>query len=304
MKFIANLKVIHRFALIGAIALIAIAIPVAVSVSRVVDTMQVAQRESDGIPAVRGALKALQALERHRGLSTMAIEGNAGAQAERSAMQADVTRSLDGLSALTVHSRDPATRAALTKAQDDWRKVREKATAPGWAPADSFAQHTDLIEQILLVSDLLTDDFGLSLDPEVDTYQLVQYSMVLLPPYIEELGKVRAIGASALTRSKRTDDDYRNLLVGLSHVAEEQKTMDRAFQKSAAASPQIRTQLEGLIKEADVATGAAEKLAREKVLEAAQPNLTAAEFFAALTKAVDTQDQGGRFTPWPRWTAC
>jgi methyl-accepting chemotaxis protein len=289
MKFIANLKVIHRFALIGAIALIAIAIPVAVSVSRVVDTMQVAQRESDGIPAVRATLQAIQLVQQHRGLSAMILEGSPNAQSERAAVQQEVTRTLDGLSALTVHSRDPATRAALTKAQDDWRKVREKATAPGWAPADSFAQHTDLIEQILLVSDLLTDDFGLSLDPEVDTYQLVQYSMVLLPPYIEELGKVRAIGASALTRSKRTDDDYRNLLVGLSHVAEEQKTMDRAFQKSAAASPQIRTRLEGLIKEAAVATGAAEKLAREKLLEAAQPNLPPAEYFAALTKAINTQ---------------
>ena len=289
MKFIANLKVIHRFALIGAIALTAIAIPVAVSVGRVVDTMQVAQRESDGIPAVRGALKALQALERHRGLSTMAIEGNAGAQAERSAMQADVTRSMDALTALTSQAQNPAVKTELTKAQDGWRRVREKSAAPEWKLADSIAQHNDLIEQVLVVSDLLTDDLGLSLDPEVDTYQLIQYSMALLPPYIEELGKVRAVGVGALTRGKRTDDEYRNLLVGLSHVAEEQKNMDRAFQKAAAASPLIRTQLEGLIKEANVATDAAEKLAREKVLEPAQPSLAAPEFFAAWSKAVDTQ---------------
>ncbi len=238
MKFIANLKVIHRFALIGAIALIAIAIPVAVSVNRVVDTMQVAQREADGIPAVRATLQAIQLVQQHRGLSAMILEGSPNAQSERAAVQQEVTRTLDGLSALTVHSRDPATRAALTKAQDDWRKVREKATAPGWAPADSFAQHTDLIEQILLVSDLLTDDFGLSLDPEVDTYQLVQYSMVLLPPYIEELGKVRAIGASALTRSKRTDDDYRNLHDLISGAVEPAREM---FPGTLAALDELTT---------------------------------------------------------------
>lgn len=142
MRFIGRLKVLHRFALIGAIALTATAVPVAMSVARVYGTMQVAQREADGIAPVRATMRVMQLVQQHRGLSAAVLGGNAAALADRDAVRQQATQAVDALLALAPRVHDATTLALLRKLPADWSAVYQRAGAPGAPPRPTVLQRT------------------------------------------------------------------------------------------------------------------------------------------------------------------
>jgi methyl-accepting chemotaxis protein len=289
MRFISRLKVLHRFGLIGAIALTATAIPVAMSVVRVYGTMQVAQREADGIAPVRATLRAMQLVQQHRGLTGAVLGGNTAAQADRATRQQEASRAFEALTALTPRVQDAATLAAMRKVAADWADVHCRATAPGTTAADSFAAHSALVASLLALTDLLTDDFGLSLDPDLDTYQLIQSSMVSMPVLSEELARVRGLGVSLLANSSRRESDLRPVVMSLARAEDALQAMQRTYGKSAAANADIKSRLDTPMAEAVAQGRRAAALARDKLLEPGAAGFTPAEFYAQLTLAVDAQ---------------
>jgi hypothetical protein len=59
----------------------------------------------------------------------------------------------------------------------------------------SFAQHTDVIMRLLKINELLVDHFGLSLDPEADSYYLINAAFLQSPMLMETLGRMRGKGS-------------------------------------------------------------------------------------------------------------
>ncbi|MGE0329093.1 MAG: methyl-accepting chemotaxis protein [Ramlibacter sp.] len=289
MRFISRMKVLHRFAVIGAIALTATAVPVAMSVVRVYGTMQVAQREADGIAPVRATLLAMQRVQQHRGLSAAVLGGNAAAQADRDAARQEATRALEALVALAPRVRDATTLALLRKVAADWPAVYQRTGAPGATAADSFAAHSTLVASLLTLTDLLTDDFGLSLDPDLDTYQLIQASMVSMPVLSEELARVRGLGATLLASPVRRESDLRAVVASLARADDALQAMHRTYGKAAAANAVLKQQLDSVEAEAVAQARRAAALARDRLLEPAQASLSPTEFYAQLSLAVDAQ---------------
>jgi hypothetical protein len=289
MRFISRLKVWQRFALIGAIALTATAVPVAMSVARVYGTMQVAQREADGIAPVRAAMRVMETVQQHRGLTASVLAGNAAAQPARLTAQQDVGKAVDALTALAPRVQDPTTQALLRKVSTDWTAVRERVLAPGVTAADSMTAHSALVTSLLGLTDLLTDDFGLSLDPDLDSYQLIQSSMVSMPVLSEELARVRGLGVGLLVSNSRKEADIRPLVMSLARADDALQAMQRTYGKAAAANADLKKQLDGPVAEAVAQARRAAALARDKVLEPAQAGYAPTEFYAQMSLAVQAQ---------------
>ncbi len=289
MRFISRLKVWQRFALIGAIALTATAVPVAMSVARVYGTMQVAQREADGIAPVRATMRVMETVQQHRGLTASVLAGNAAAQPARLTAQQDVARAVDALTALAPRVQDPTTQALLRKVSTDWTAVRERVLAPGVTAADSMTAHSALVASLLGLTDLLTDDFGLSLDPDLDSYQLIQSSMVSMPVLSEELALVRGLGVGLLANSSRKEADIRPLVMSLARADDALQAMQRTYGKAAAANADLKKQLDAPVAEAVAQARRTAALARDKVLEPAQAGYAPAEFYAQMSLAVQAQ---------------
>ncbi len=83
MSLITRLKVSHRFALLGIIALALTAIPTGLYLHQTYLVVQTAQREVQGVVPAKAMLKVIQLTQRHRGLSALVLGGNATVQAQR-----------------------------------------------------------------------------------------------------------------------------------------------------------------------------------------------------------------------------
>src|SRR3989304_10609447 len=77
----------------------------------------------------------------------------------------------------------------------------------GLTAADNFAAHTRLIEQIQSFEVVVADQYKLTLDPQMDTYYLVDTAINKLPDTLEHLGQLRAYGVGILAKKQLTESE-------------------------------------------------------------------------------------------------
>ena len=291
MNFIANLNVGHRLALLGMIALVLTAIPTGLYLHQTWPVVQTAQREAQGVAPAKAILKVIQLTQQHRGLSALVLGGNATVQSQRAAKQQEADKAYQLLAGLVATELgDAAAKAAWNKSAQDWAALSSKVAAGGdFSVANSFAGHTALVAQLLKTTDLFADDFGFSLDPELDTYSLIQAVLFAQPALAEELGKVRAMGAGMLATKNSAVTDRQTLGFYVAKANDALSLMTRAYDKSAAANPEVKKRLGDAIREpADLAKQAL-TLASEKIVTQEQLSYGGPEYVAFLTQAIDAQ---------------
>ncbi|MDV7395007.1 hypothetical protein RZS08_26720, partial [Arthrospira platensis SPKY1] len=89
----------------------------------------------------------------------------------------------------------------------------ELKTSARTLPADAgFTAHSRLIEQILLYIEAFSDQFNLTLDPEIDTFYLMQLVSMTLPRAIEFSARLRGETAAALAGGDVSEQGLRKLL--------------------------------------------------------------------------------------------
>src|SRR5882672_929410 len=101
-RFIGNLKIWQKFALVLALVLPMVVIPTAIVVKTTWTSLRTAQSESDAIePAATTRL--IQLTQQHRGISAGFLSGDDGLKAAREAKQDEVQQAL--AKALTLSQR-------------------------------------------------------------------------------------------------------------------------------------------------------------------------------------------------------
>jgi methyl-accepting chemotaxis protein len=290
MKRIARLKVSTRFAVMGAFAVAMAAMPAALFVSNSYSEMRTAQQEARSSDTLKSMLKVIQLTQQHRGLSALVLGGNAGLQAQRAAKQQEADAAYLKLSAaVAAEQLAPATRAAWMEAARDWAALAAKVAGGQASVPESFTLHTAQVARLLAVTDLMSDDYGLSLDDHLGRSQLIQAVIQALPALTEELGRGRAKGAGMLATKTANSADRQALALFIGQGEARLSEMTLAFGKAAAASADVKVALDGLMQDAAAQAQGAFKLAKEQILQQEQLSYAGPDYVAAFTKTIDAQ---------------
>lgn len=200
--WIDRLRVRTRFLALGLVALLLCAVPTALHLRGTWATMHATEREVDGIEPAKALLKVVQLTQQHRGLSALFLGNQAGADATRTAKQAEVDKALEtAVTALQALPRGSAASARLAANAKDWQALRERVAARTATVPESFAGHTALLAQLLQTLEQSADDSGLSLDSEMSTYKLMQATNFTLPALMEEPARLAPRAAACSPRA-------------------------------------------------------------------------------------------------------
>jgi len=292
MGFIKHLRVIHRFALLGAIGFVLTVTPTLLYLRIAYQNMRVAQTEAQGIPVTKAALKAIQLTQQHRGLSALALGGNTGAQTERGNKQAETEKAYAQLATLMDSEvQNPALKSLWQQTRKDWTALAGQVGSGSISGPQSFAAHTALVDRLLRLTDLLGDEFALSLDPELDSYQLIQSVLYALPVLSEDLGKSRARGSTLLASKTASPADRQTLSVFMARARTELDQVLLAYGKAANANPAVKRALDAQVQQVQDLTQQALRLTTEQVIAPEELSYAPAEYFAFFTRTIDAQVQ-------------
>ncbi len=288
-RFIGQLRLAHKFLLLGLIALIMMALPATLALRGEVTVWRAAGSEALGIAPAGHLLKLVQMTQQHRGLSANVLGGNQALKADREARQAAVDQLLPQVRESLLALDSPALVEQWQAMAAQWTELSRSVGSGGVNGPQSFARHTALIElQLNLLADV-TDASGMSLDPHAHSYFLIQAVLAHLPRLTETLGQTRAQGSLALARGELGSAQRAQLatLTDLSrmHLRQARRSLDKA----AAADTGYAQRLNGPARQAWEQAEAALALTEQAIIQAETLSMAPTEFFATTTRQIDAQ---------------
>jgi methyl-accepting chemotaxis protein len=288
-SFLSQLRLAHKFLILSVIALLLASIPTFFYVREAAKGLDAYESEQQGLPQVAEVLKTIQLTQQHRGLSALALGGVAGSDDKRQAKQAEADQAYAKVDGLVKAMQNPAVDEVWSKARRDWESLRAGVSGKSLTAAQSFTAHSALVPQLLKLNDRVGDHFGLSLDPDRDSYQLIQSMYYQLPYLTEELGRTRALGAGLLARKAATAEERIALSSTLGRINDRLDQTRTAFDKAGNYNPAISKALGPLMAEANAAASALTRLAGEQILAKETLDYPAPDYVTLATQTIDLQ---------------
>jgi len=198
-----------KFLILGLFALMLFILPTTLFIQTGNQLINAKQRELSGVPVEKQMLKLLNLLQRHRAETAIAIALKKPDNPPRLALVEEINRlSATIESALRAQDAGAQPLQRLEKLDQAWMQLQSAINGSALSFADSLADHAHLI-QIMLSANLdVLDFYGMSLDSDLNTYQLITSIFNRLPQLTETLGQIRAAGASLIASGTITDSDY------------------------------------------------------------------------------------------------
>ncbi|MQA39515.1 methyl-accepting chemotaxis protein [Rugamonas aquatica] len=286
---LGGLRLGHKFLILSLIAVILASIPTWLYMREAGKSLDAYLDERTGVPAVLDGLRVVQLTQQHRGLSALVLGGVTAAEEKRAAKQKEADSAYATTDALVKSLHDTTLDAAWAQARGDWETLRSQVANKSIPVTQSYAAHTALVPKLLKVNDLIGDFYGLSLDPDRDTYQLIQAMFYQLPYLAEELGKTRARGAGLLAKKEATTADRQQLSSIVARVTDRLDQTLTAFYKATRYNGEFETTLAPAMRDADQAARQIIELANKEIVQPEALTYSAENYVALSTKAIDLQ---------------
>jgi methyl-accepting chemotaxis protein len=293
MGFLGKLLLWQKLLVIGLLAAILSLVPLGLYLNESNKALDVVQMELRGITPSQTLLHLVQLMQQQRGLSLALLSGNdpaltASLQSRQQALAQSHEEVQATLGQMLKQQSVPAEiDRQWQQFRQDWQALSGKLQQKAISGEQSFALHTASIHQVLLMGDALGDYFGLSLDPEVDSYYLVVAGLTQLPALTEELGRLRARGALLLGQQQVSPQEKARLGDLLERVGEREQALKVSLEKSLQANPALRMRLEPDLKRLLAATMQARQLAQQQIMDASTPGHDPERYRTQVTGAID-----------------
>lgn len=201
VAFANRMRYTQKFLVAGLLILVSVSVLFSGLYRNLDASIAATRSEIEGVGAIKPMLQLIQSLQQHRGLSAGLLSGNSVMKDQRSAKQTAVDKAI---------AETEGKLAPVLKGSNEWRAVGErwsklKADGLAWPLAENTAYHTALIGDLLLFVSTAADHYALTLDPDIDSYYLMDTALSRVPMALERLGQLRAMGTATLTRKTLTE---------------------------------------------------------------------------------------------------
>ncbi|WP_353152036.1 methyl-accepting chemotaxis protein [Pollutimonas bauzanensis] len=286
---IANLKMWQKFTLVGLLVLVMLAIPTAMVLKLNMDVLRGIRAENKGIEPARVALSLIRLTQQHRGFSVGFLAGNDSLADVRQRTQAEVDQAMDNMvSVLSSNLNEPSLLARIDEIKSKWQGLARAVGSKALSSAESYEQHSELVDQQLALLESIVDTSGLALNSDPASLHLVNAVLRDLPGLTENLGRLRAFGTTLLSGDAgRADRTKINVQIGLAQY--DFNIAYRSLNKAMAVSPTLTAMLDGPLATARVAAQRVLVMSNDKFGYTQQLDFPADEFFSLMSKGIDQQ---------------
>jgi twitching motility protein PilJ len=302
INFLSRMRLWQKFALLGVLALVALAAPYVQVVRSAQEGIDFAATEVSGLEPTQTALRMVQLAQQHRALSALVLSGIEGQSQARAAKQAEVDQAFTTLDRQLAPVESKSVKDAWNGLKGNWKRLAGDVSNRTIDARKSFDSHTEMLGDMLVFIDTLGNHYKLLLDSTAHTYYLTQVSLLQLPALTEQLGQLRALGTARLAEAARlraagtdasaavtaiTDRARIASLIEAARLSEE--SAYRSIAKAMDAEPRMRALLQAEASVPQDAAAQLRQLARKEVVETATPTFDAATYQRTFTEGIDAQ---------------
>ncbi len=243
------------------------------------------EQEHRGVEYIGAVRRLLEHVPQHRGLAFAYLNGDKNfrqkvidkgkqVKADFIALEAQEQR-LGGVL---------ASRQKFTALKNTWEQLG--AQVMDMSAEESFRRHSELVESIIGLVTHVADTSGLILDPELDSFYLMDTVVNILPTLTNDMGQARGIGAGVAAKSEMSAEQSMRLAVLEDRVRTGNHRLKSALAVAVEENPDIGVRLRG---QDQVAVESGEAFLHQldsEILQADVINVSAETVFAVGSKAI------------------
>ncbi len=188
-------------------------------------------KERLGIRYAEQVMPLLELMQRQRLYASLEAAGHAPATAELARVKAEIPARLSQLEAV---ERELGPELGTAQAFARLADAARQPLATGKDVDAVFAAHTAGVQALLDLLGVSTDGSNLTLDPDIDTYYLMDAAMFRLPVMIEAAAQTRGLGASMLAAQAGTAAQRRRLVEQITLLQSNLAAMEAGIAKAVA----------------------------------------------------------------------
>ncbi|WP_298011671.1 methyl-accepting chemotaxis protein [uncultured Aquabacterium sp.] len=288
--WIANLPLRHKFVLLCLLAVLMAGAPTVMVLRTAAAKLGAVEQERIGMQPSRDLLAVIKLMQEHRGMSNAFLSGDASKKGDLAARRAGLDKALgEAVHSVATLEHAPTT-AALQALQADWTALGADVAKGALTSPDSVRRHTALVVRSLLLLEDVGAVSGLSLDPDAESYFLIQAAFRDLPRLTEQLGLARARGTGMLVRGASTPDERQTLQalksMALSHATDAERNLARA---TAARGGEAVPEFVRATEQAEAAVQRGMALVDAVSASETLPNMAGSDYFQATTEVITAQ---------------
>ncbi|MCB1770875.1 MAG: nitrate- and nitrite sensing domain-containing protein [Candidatus Competibacteraceae bacterium] len=209
-----------------------------------------ARKEIQGVEYLQPVRALLQHTAEHRGMSSAYLNGDASFQEKIQNKQNQISSDIKLIDTVD------AQYGALLNSTDQWQSIKAEwqkfhVDALDLPAKENFTRHTTLIKQLIDLTLQVGVNSNLILDPEPDSYFLMDCVVSRLPVVVEDMGQLRGLSAGIVARSQVTDRERTQLskLIARSQIMQEavQNGLDQAFKYNPALQTVLGVRQESFV---------------------------------------------------------
>lgn len=209
---LSRLPLAPKLALVGILLLLPLGLLTYTKVKQWKDDISYAERERSGIIYLRVVRQALEPLTAHRDETARILNGDTAVSAAASAGKVDTA--LSELSALDQREQaNLETGRRVADITSTWSTLKNNWR--GSNPETNRESHDKLVSALIDLNDQVVDSTGLALDPQSESYYVIDLVTSRLPLIIDTVGRLVSGSASAATKGALTLPDRDKVLSGL-----------------------------------------------------------------------------------------
>jgi len=287
MALMGRLKYAYKFGLTSLIFAIPLAVLFALLVGEINDGVAFASKEKDGVAYMAPVRQVLEGVQQHRGMAGALLSGDQSFSEKLAAKANDVGAAMGKVQDMEAkYGAAFKTGAAWQAIQGEWKTLQGQVR--GLSPAESFRQHTALIARITAFITQIADASNLTLDPDLDSYYVMDALVTRLPGMTEKLGQARALGAGISARHAITVQERARVSVMQSSVRELLEAAQHGLHVAGSANAALKQKIDGPEAENARKVEALLKLLDERYINAQDITLDAKDYFGTATETIDS----------------
>ena len=202
-NFLSKMKIWHKLSiavvLLTMVALIATINLVGLSE----DQINFSAKEVIGVKYIDQVVPVIKNMPMHRGMTNAYLNGDESFKPRILSKRNEVDNALTELKKVDAEfSQQLSSSEKLNKIVADWEALKNQAF--DLSAKESFARHTAIIEEIVALVAHVGDQSNLILDPDLDSYYLMDLIVLKVPTAIDKLGQIRGLGSGIIARGSMT----------------------------------------------------------------------------------------------------
>ncbi|MDQ0193512.1 methyl-accepting chemotaxis protein [Paenibacillus wynnii] len=283
---ISRLKYAQKFILLSLLFVGPLVFLLSIWLSNIQQNIEIAEKEKVGVSYIESLMPLMLNIQQHRGLANGYLNGDTTSESKLVETEKKINSNIELIGKTKAKNIVELDSTDLwTLIQSDWKKLQ--ATTTSLRPEDSFNQHSALIHNVLGLITLAADQSGLTLDPEIDSFYLMDMMVNRLPILIELTGQARGQGNGILARKQITTDEKISLMIDKNQIENALQGIEQAVIKATKYNTSFDKQFGDTSKLNVESVNRFIQALDTNILNTSAISMTPADYFAEGTKAID-----------------